>query len=89
MRSTTAGTEVSKVVVRPVMAVEMRPMMPVVAWRTKTARATAPRMSENRTRRRVPEGPRPDLYWVVMLVSMRSLEFCAVYGGGYPPIARV
>jgi hypothetical protein len=46
-------------------------------------------MSENRTRRRVPEGPRPDLYWVVMLVSMRSLEFCAVYGGGYPPIARV
>jgi hypothetical protein len=63
MLRTTAGTEVSNVLVRPVIAVATRAIMPEVAWRMKTATATAPRMSESRTTRRVPEEePRPELY---------------------------
>ena len=54
--------------VRPVMAVATRAMMPLVAWRMKTTTAAAPRTSESRTTRKVPEGPRPELYWVVILV---------------------
>jgi hypothetical protein len=55
------------------MAVATRAIMPVVAWRRKTARAAAPRMRESRTTRRVPEEPRRESYepyWVVIAVWM-------------------
>ena len=46
--------------------------MPVVAWRMKTARAAAPRMSARRKATKVPEELRPEEYWVVIF-SAESL----------------
>src|ERR1700721_1162238 len=76
MRGSTGGKEVSKVVVRPVMAVATRPRTPEVAWRIKTANAAAPRTRESRTTRKVPEDLRPESYepyWVVIVVWMLLL----------------
>ena len=59
---TTAGTETSKVVARPVMAEATRARKPEVAWRMKTPMAVAPRMSARRKATKVPEGARPEEY---------------------------
>ena len=85
MRWTTAGTEVSKVVVRPVMAVATRAKMPLVAWRRKSAKAAAPRINESRTTMSIPEEERRPLdeYWVVMLV--RCSSWCSILEGTPPP----
>ena len=77
MRWTTAGTEVSKVVVRPVIAAATLAGSPVVAWRRNAARATAPRKRERTTAKNVPEDLRPESYepyWVVIVVWMLLLR---------------
>ena len=53
--------------VRPVMRSATRARMPVVAWRTKTTMAAAPRTSASRKAKKVPEELRPEVYWVVMI----------------------